>query len=201
LFFKGIFALSVAGVLALTASDTFQELPPTHQNVEVLARLDEVTRAAGSPENTIPAFLALSGRLAAIERAAAPTQPVKTIDEADLRRGFCSSSLARLVRHEHPGFYDEWPDEKIERAITERLPESRHRLCAISYEVEALPADIVKYRLRARSIPEWTGLVAWTLIVPTIFAALCLLVYYRFVAGLLASVANRASKPSIARPR
>ena len=199
--FRAVFAVAVAAVLVSTASNTFQDLPPAQQNVEVLARLDDFTRAAKSPENTIPAFLASPGTLAAIERSASPTQLVKAIDEAHLRRGFCSSSVAHLVRHEHPGFYDGWTDAKLERAVVERLPEYRHRLCAISYEVDALPADIVKYRLRARSIPEWTGLIVWTLAVPATFAALGLLVYYRFVVGLVASVVHHASNPSIGRVR
>ena len=193
--------MCVAAVLVHTASNTFQDLPPTQQNIEVLARLDDFTRAAKGPENTIPAFLASPGTLAAIERSGPATQPVKTIDEAHLRRGFCSASVARLVRHEHPGFYDGWPDAKLERAVVERLPDYRHRLCAISYEVDALPADIVKYQLRARSIGEWAGLVVWTLAVPAAFAALCLLVYYRFVVGLLASVVQDPSNPSVGRVR
>ena len=198
---RAIFALSVAAVLVFTASDTFHDLPPTHGNIEVLTRLDEFTRAAGSPENTIPRFLASPGTLAATEPSAPPTQLVKTIDEAHLRSGFCSSSIARLVRHEHPGFYDGWQDEKLERAVVERLPEYRHRLCAISYQVDALPADIVKYQLRARSMGEWAGLVAWTLLVPATFAALCLLIYYRFGVDLIASAAQDASNPSIGRLR
>jgi hypothetical protein len=176
-----LLAAAVAVVLTLAARYNFADPLPTAGNVEVVARLDDFTRKAGDAGNTIPAFLALPGAVGVVEPSAPAEQPVRSLDETELRRGFCSASLPLLIRHEYPGFYDRWSDARLERAVLQEHPEYRDRVCAVAVWLDADPDAIVKYQMRPRSVFANAGLLLWTTFLTAAFAAALLVVYYRFV--------------------
>jgi hypothetical protein len=151
------------GVSALMPSR--DQASPTQDDIRILARLDEHTTNAGPRvPNTIPSFLALPGRVGvlesdvppSLERPGDPVSPVssnqivKEIKEGELQKGFCSSSVPRLVRQQFPGAYDDWSDDKLERTVLRTHPEYRGRLCVLPPWIDAKPHDIIKYELIAR---------------------------------------------------
>ena len=163
-------------------------LPPTRENIEVAARLEDYTRSAGPDSaNTIPAFLALPGVVGVMSADGAPTEMVRSIDEAELRQAFCSMSVARRIRFRFPGFYTGWSDARLERAVLQKYPEYQDGVCVLSTQLDASATDIVKYELKQRSTIAQAALWALTLLTTGLFAFAALNVYFRFIAGRLAT--------------
>jgi hypothetical protein len=170
--------VSVAG-WALVAF-THGALPPRRDHVEILSTLDAHTRNAGADAtNTIPDFLSLPGATGIIERSMAPTDLLKEISEAELRQGFCSQSVARQIRYQYPGFYESWPDAKLESLVLEKYPEYRDRVCVLSSRIDASPDEIVKYKVKPPSLLGQAGLWLRTLLIIGLFAIGCMNFYYR----------------------
>ena len=80
---------------------------------------------------------------------------LKGLSDADLENGFCTTSLAKQIRYEFPGFYESWPDQKLERVALEKYPEFQDRLCVLPSQLGVSPDDVVKYRLRAARSWSW----------------------------------------------
>jgi hypothetical protein len=179
-------AVGVAGWALVTF--THRALPPTRENVQIVSTLDAHTRNAGAnAANTIPAFLSLPGTTGVIESSMAPTDLLKDISEAELRQGFCSASVARQIRYQYPGFYERWPDAKLESVVLEKYPEYQDRLCVLSSRIAADPNDIVKYEVKPRSLPGLAGLWLRTLLITALIAIACMNVYYRLLVPRLAT--------------
>src|SRR4030095_13147935 len=138
------------------------------------------TQEAG---NTIPTFITSAGRLGVLAAAGTPDDMVKNIQEADLRQGFCSQSVVNQVRHEYPGFYDHWPNDKLERMVLEKHPEFAERVCVLSVRFDAPASDVIKYELKPRTLAGHALLWSRTLLLAAVFAAICLNVYYRLIVG------------------
>jgi hypothetical protein len=175
-------------VFAASAVRSFGEPVPTRGNIRVLTNLDAFTRAAADTDsNAILGFLASPGALGAVETAWPDDAPVVAVDETELRRGFCSRTIVRLVRHEYPGFYDGWSDARLERTVLEKHPEYRDRVCAVPAVLGVAPQDIVKYELQPRSAIANAALALWALVQTAAVAAAALFVYYRAVASYTGS--------------
>jgi hypothetical protein len=131
-------------------------------NIRIVSRLDEYTRNS-NPQvaNTIPTFLAQPGALGVVAMPAASTEDgaeeatpaptfttgdVKPINEAELQKGFCTPSLASLVRQQYPGSYDNIPDTQLEKTVIETRPEYLDRVCVLPVWMPA-PQEIVKYEV------------------------------------------------------
>ena len=80
-----------------------------------------------------------------------------------------------------PGFYENWPDDKLERVALEKYPEFQDRLCVLPSQLGVSPDDVVKYRLRDRTIVELAILWSRTVLITLAFAMVLLNVYYRLV--------------------
>jgi hypothetical protein len=187
---KAVFAILVLGAGAALVHYTHTEPIAIRDNVEILATLDGFTRnAAPDSANTIPMFITSAGRLGVLTPTGEPTDPVQVIAESDLRLGFCSRSVVNQVRHEFPGYYENWPDDKLERIVLEKYPEYADRVCVLSVRFDATASDIVKYDLKPRTLQGnallWSRTIALTMVV----AALCLNIYYRLIVGRLVSPA------------
>jgi hypothetical protein len=178
---RTVLGAAIAAVFVATAASSTADPVPAAGNIRVLARLDEHTRRADDAADTIPAFLALPGALGVLSPTAPEAQTVRDADGTVLRRGFCSPSVARLVRFEYPTHYRGLSDARLERAVLEKHPEYRDRLCALPYELDADPEDVIKYELRPRSILGWMAVSVWTLGVTAAFAAAVLSLHFRFV--------------------
>ncbi len=147
---KAFFGLAVIGVVAVLVLFTHTEPLPTRENIQVLNTLDGFTRAAGPDSaNTIPMFLASAGRLGVLAATGTDTDPVKSIPESDLNQGFCTQSVVRQVRHEYPGFYDHWPDDKLEKTVLEKYPEYADRVCVLSVRFDATASRRHQVRIEA----------------------------------------------------
>src|SRR5262245_6919431 len=182
-FVIGVIAVGIA-MLALM----YGERPPRRGNIQVLSTLDEFTRDAGPDvSNTIPAFLELPGEIGVLGPSADPGEAVQALSTDDLQEGFCSPSLVRQIRHQYPGYYDSWSDDKLQRLALEKYPEMRDRRCALSYKIDATPVAIIKYQMKPRTIIEHSGLVLLTLLVTGGFALACLNLYYRVLVGLFST--------------
>lgn len=183
---KVVFAAAVIALIVGLVRYTHTEPLPTRENIHVLSTLDAFTRNA-TPEvgNTIPAFIAGGGRLGVLTAAGAPDDMVRSIQEADLREGFCSQSVVNQVRHEYPGFYNDWPNDKLERMVLEKYPEFADRVCVLSVRFDAPASDVIKYQLLPRTIVGHAILWSRTLLVTALFAAICLNVYFRLIVGPL----------------
>jgi hypothetical protein len=185
-----LFAIALVAVASALVRFTHTEPLPVRDNIDVLNTLDGFTRAASPASgNTIPQFLSSAGRLGVLSESGVPTDPVRGIHESDLMEGFCSQSVSRQVRHEYPGFYDTWPDDKLERMVLEKHPEYTERVCVLSVRFGATASEIIKYELKPRSIPGQAALWLRTLVLTIVFAVACLNVYYRLIIGRL--VASR----------
>lgn len=184
---KVVFAVAVIALIVALVQYTHGELLPTRENIQVLNTLDAYTRNA-TPEagNTIPAFIGGPGRLGVLTAAGTPEDMVKGIQEAELKQGFCSQSVVNQVRHEYPGFYDHWPNDKLERMVLEKYPEFADRVCVLSVRFDAPASDVIKYVLKPRTIVGHAILWSRTLLVAILFAAICLNVYFRLIVGPLA---------------
>jgi hypothetical protein len=185
---KVIFSTAVIALIVALFRYTHTEPLPTRDNVQILSTLDAFTRNSG-PEvgNTIPTFITSTGRLGVLTSAGTPDDLVKTILEADLRQGFCSQSVVNQVRHEYPGFYDHWPNDKLERMVLQKYPEFADRVCVLSVRFDAPASDVIKYELKPRTIAGHALLWLRTLAIAGAFAFLCLNVYYRLIVGRLLS--------------
>jgi hypothetical protein len=185
--------LIVAAVLAAGGAlvvYTHTEPLPTRGNVEVLESLEDFTRRAGpDAPNTIPAFLASGGQLGVFRASGEDDDPIPGVSEPDLRLGFCSMNVARQVRHEYPGYYEDWPDQKLVRTVLEKYPEYADRLCTLSIRLEATASEVVKYRLKPRTLVGHAGLWLRTLLLTSLVALLLLNLYYR---GIVARLADSA---------
>jgi hypothetical protein len=181
---KVVFGTAVIALIAALVRYTHGEPLPTRENIQVLSTLDGFTRNA-TPEsgNTIPTFITSAGRLGVLTAAGTPDDMVRSIQEADLRQGFCSQSVVNQVRHEYPGFYDDWPNDKLERMVLQKYPEFADRVCVLSVRFDAPASDVIKYELKPRTIVGHALLWSRTLLLAAVFAALCLNVYYRFIVG------------------
>ena len=179
---KVVFSAAVVALIVAMVRYTHGEPLPTRENIQILSTLDAFTRNA-TPEagNTIPAFIASTGRLGVLTAAGTPDDLVRSIPEANLREGFCSQSVVNQVRHEYPGFYDNWPNDKLERMVLEKYPEFADRVCVLSVRFDAPASDVIKYELKPRTLLGHALLWSRTLLVAAVFAAICLNVYYRFI--------------------
>ena len=164
---------------------THSPLPPTRQNVEIVSTLEAHTKNAGSGGNAIPAFLRLPGVVGVLEPSMTAHDRLKDLSDADLGTGFCTPSLAKLIRYEFPGFYENWPDDKLERVALEKYPEFQDRLCALPSQLGVSPDDVVKYRLRSRTIVELAILWSRTALLTLVFTMVLLNVYYRLLVDRL----------------
>lgn len=183
---KVVFAVAVIAVIVALVHYTHGEPLPTRENVQVLNTLDAYTRNA-PPEsgNTIPAFIGGPGRLGVLTAAGTPEDMVRSIQEADLRQGFCSQSVVNQVRHEYPGFYDHWQNDKLERMVLEKYPEFADRVCVLSVRFDAPASDVIKYVVKPRTLIGHAILWSRTLLVAALFAAICLNVYFRLIVAPL----------------
>ena len=177
-----VFSAAVVALIVAMVRYTHGEPLPTRENIQILSTLDAFTRNA-KPEagNTIPAFIASTGRLGVLTADGTPPDLVRSIPETNLREGFCSRSVVNQVRHEYPGFYDNWPNDKLERMVLEKYPEFADRVCVLSVRFDAPASDVIKYELKPRTILGHALLWSRTLLVAAVFAAICLNVYYRLI--------------------
>jgi len=183
-----LFAAAVIAAGWATVHLTHTAPDPTRDNIQVQTTLEDFTRRAGpTAGNTIPAFLAATGSVGVLKVSGARTDPVRRLIDADLRQGFCSQSIAAQVRREYPGYYDDWPDDKLERTVLEKYPEYVDRLCVLSIRLDASPGEIIKYELKPRSLLGLAGLWLRTLLITMVFAVGCLNLYYRVIIGRFAS--------------
>jgi len=172
---------------AAMVSATHIPPPPTRDNVRVMATLEDYTRnAAPGAGNTIPAFLSSAGTLAIVRPTMASTDLVQPVDLAELGRGFCSPDVAAQVRHEYPGYYEDWTDERLEASFLEKYPEFAERLCVLPTWLGAGPSEIVKYELLPRSLAGHVALWLRTLLVAALAAIALGNVYYRLLVPRLA---------------
>jgi hypothetical protein len=190
--YKGLFVVAIVAVFASAARYVHTHRRPERGTVDVIVSLQEFTRRADpNVKNAIPSFLASAGRVGSLPLTGAPTDPVRPIDEAELRQGFCSPRLATLVRYEYPGFYDDWSDEKLEQVVLEKHPDYADRVCMLSSRLDAGPGEVVMYEFKPRSPQGWALLGLGTLLPTTVFALACLNVYYRVIVGRLAARRER----------
>jgi hypothetical protein len=164
---------------------THHPLPPTRANVDIVSTLEGHTKSAGNAGNAITTFLTLPGTVAVLEPTMTVDDRLETLSDADLGSGFCSASVARQIRYEFPGFYENWPDDKLERVALEKYPEFQDRLCVLPSQLGVSPDDVVKYRLRDRTIVELTTLWSRTALITLSFAMVLLNVYYRLLVNRL----------------
>jgi hypothetical protein len=177
--FAVLFLILVGAAGYIVVTYTHLPLSPTRQNVEIVATLEGHTKNVGNTGNAIPAFLRLPGTVAVLEPTMTATDVLKPLSDADLGTGFCSASLARQIRYQFPGFYESWPDDKLERVALKKYPEFQDRLCVLPTQLDVSADDVVKYRLRNRTIVEWALVWSRTALITGLFAMALLNVYYR----------------------
>ena len=187
--FTLLFLILVGGAGYLVVSYTHLPLSATRANVEIVATLEGHTKATVSGGNAVTTFIKLPGTVAVLEPTMTATDLLKPFSDTDLATGFCSASLAKQIRYQFPGFYENWPDDKLERVALEKYPEFRDRMCILSSQFGVSPDDIVKYRLRPRTIVEWTILWSRTALIIAVFAMALLNVYYRVLVDRLPKAA------------
>lgn len=184
--FLVLFLAIVGGAGYGVVQFTHTPLQPTRENVVIVSTLEDHTRHAdGIRGNTIPAFLELPGTVGLVEPTMTPGDLLKHLSDEDLGKGFCSPKLARQIRYEFPGFYEGWPDDKLERMVLEKYPEFEDRLCILPSQLGLSPDDVVKYRIRPRTVVETALLWSRTAIVTILVAAALLNVYYRLIVGAI----------------
>ena len=183
--FRVLFASAVVGFAAALVYLTHAEPLPIRDNIQILSTLENFTRDPGPGSgNTIPSFITSAGRLGVLRSVGEPRDPVRAIQESDLRQGFCSQNVARQVRHEYPGFYERWPDDKLERTFLEKYPQYADRVCVLSVRFDAEASEIIKYEItRSALLAHAAFLWLRTLLLTTMFAVICLNVYYRLIVG------------------
>jgi hypothetical protein len=177
--------IMVGGAGYAVVTYTHLPLQPIRANVEIVRTLEEHTRTADSGGNAITSFLGLPGTTAVLEPTMTADDQLKPLSDADLQTGFCSVSLARQIRYQFPGFYEGWADERLERVALEKYPEFQDRLCVLPTSLGVSPDDVVKYRLRDRTIVEWALVWSRTALITGLFAMVLLNVYYRLLVDRL----------------
>jgi hypothetical protein len=188
---KALFTVAVVAVAAALVRFTHAEPLPVRDNIQILNTLDGFTRTAGpGSSNTIPLFIASTGRLGVLGTAGTPEDPVRTLQESDLRQGFCSQSIAKQVRYEFPGYYEQWPDDKLERVVLQKYPEYAERLCLLSHRLDASADQVIKYELKPRTLLGHATLWSRTALLTILFAAVCLNLYYRLIVSRLLEPAD-----------
>lgn len=183
--FTLLFLILVGGAGYAVVTYTHHPLPATRANVHIVSTLEGHTKSAGNAGNAITTFLTLPGTVAVLEPTMTVDDLLKTLSDADLGSGFCSASVARQIRYEFPGFYENWPDDKLERVALEKYPEFQDRLCVLPSQLGVRPDDVVKYRLRDRTIVELAILWSRTALITLTFAMVLLNVYYRLLVTTL----------------
>jgi hypothetical protein len=180
-----IFLASGAAVFAVTGSLLKAgEEPRGRQTIRLLGRLDDYTRLVGPRvRNTIPGFLAMSGRVGIVD-GSSPPRILTDITDSGLEDGFCSTNVATVIRQQYPGSYDRWKDADLVRTVLVKHPEYKDRQCILPAWIDAVPHDIVKYDPApptSGSTLPYRSLMLTTLITAA-FATLLLNVYYRIIA-------------------
>jgi len=177
------------------------EAPRTSSDVTVLARLDDFTRhAAAGRANTIPAFVAQPGLLGILKDepvgrpgGAGVVAAVEDLEPTELRKGFCTSNLALLVRQEYPGSYDSWSDADLERKVLAAHPEYRDKLCVLPAWIDATPREVVKYELAFPPLTLNRRAWLWSILATAAFGLGGLNLYYRVVGRRFARPLERAA--------
>jgi hypothetical protein len=179
---KAVVTVGAMSVCALTVWMLNRgELPRIPKNTRSILRLDDFTRNSDrTVRNTMPAFLALPGTVAALS---ADGTAIKDIDENELRNVVCAPSLAVLVRQEFPGYYERIPDEQLEQSVLEKHPEYRDKFCALPAWMDATPHDIIKYQLKPLP-PLRASVVLWSMLLMAAFVVAVLNLYYRLLVPL-----------------
>ena len=180
-----LFLILVGGAGYAVVTLTHRPLPSTRENAQIIATLEGHTKSDGKSGNAITTFLTLPGTVAVLEPTMTAKDLLKPMSDADLGKGFCSASIARQIRYEFPGFYESWPDDKLERVALEKYPEFQDRLCVLPSQLGVSPDDVIKYRLRPRSIVEWAMLWSRTAVITGLVALALLNVYYRAIVNRL----------------
>jgi hypothetical protein len=179
-----IFLASGAAVFAFTGSMLKSgEGAQRARDVRVLGRLDDYTKLVGPKvRNSIPGFLAMQGRLGLIDPAS-PTASVTDIPEGELQKGFCSASVASLIRQQYPGSYDTWKDADLEKTVLIKHPDYKNKMCILPAWIDGAPHDIVKYEgeIESSNVSHSRTLLLTTLATAA-FALVFLNVYYRLIA-------------------
>jgi hypothetical protein len=183
--FTLLFLIMVGGAGYGVVTYTHLPLQPIRANVEIIRTLDDHTRTADNSGNAITSFLGLPGTTAVLEPTMTANDLLKPLSDADLQTGFCSASLARQIRYQFPGFYEGWADDRLERVALEKYPEFQDRLCVLPISLGVSPDDVVKYRLRDRTIVEWALIWSRTALITGLFAMVLLNVYYRLLVDRL----------------
>ena len=183
--FTLLFLILVGGAGYGLVVYTHRPLAPTVENIELVATLEGHTKSAGDSGNAITSFLRLPGTIAVLEPTMTAKDLLKPMNDAELEAGFCSTSLAKQIRYQFPGFYENWPNDKLERVALEKYPEFQDRLCVLPSQLDVSPDDVVMYRLRARTFVEWTMLWSRTAAITGLFAMVLLNAYYRLIADRL----------------
>lgn len=183
--FTLVFLILVGGAGYALVTYTHHPLPPARENVEIVSTLEGHTKGAGLKGNAITTFVTLPGTVAVLEPTMTAKDLLKPLSDEDLEKGFCSASIAKQIRYEFPGFYESWPDDKLERVAVEKYPEFQDRLCVLPSQLGVSPDDVVKYRLRDRTIVEWTILWSRTALITLALASVLLNVYYRLLVNRL----------------
>ena len=80
---------------------------------------------------------------------------IKPLAETELQKGYCTSSLTKLVRQRYPGTYDGIPDEDLEKSVIKQHPEYKGRICVFPAWITASPHTIIKYDIErgVKAIP------------------------------------------------
>lgn len=179
---KIAWAIGVVAVAALMIDITHRDPLPRRGNIHIVSTLADVTEDAGATAaNTMPAFLALPGAVGALRSTADVDEAVQALDESELRQGFCTRSVSKQIRHAYPGYYDEWPDDKLERVALEKYPEMHDRLCTLPYLIDATPAGIIKYELKPRTVIMSVAMWMLSALVTGAFAIGGANLYYRIL--------------------
>jgi hypothetical protein len=179
--------VAIVATLAAMVRFTHTDPIPTRRNVRVLATLEDYTVSAPpGAGNTIPAFLSGAGTPAIVRPTTAATDLMEPVDLEELGRGYCSPDVAAQVRHEYPGYYDDWTDERLEKTFLDKYPEFADRLCVLPTWLGAGPTEVVKYELLPRSLAGHAGLWLRTLLVTALVAVGLANAYYRLLVARLA---------------
>jgi hypothetical protein len=153
-FWKIVYVVLVAAVFAASVVYLRGDNPPSG-NIRVTSRLDEYTRSNPTVPNTIPTFLMLAGSTGIVpadsststgaEAPSIPVEMVKPVNDAELKKGFCTASTTVLIRQQYPGIYDDLSDAELLKSALRQHPEYKDRICILPVWISAAPHDIVKY--------------------------------------------------------
>ncbi len=152
---------------------------------------------APEPHATTPAAVSASTTAAPaapalpIEVAAelVPLSTITPLNDAELKKGYCTPTLTGLVRQRFPGSYDTMPDAELEKRVLAKYPEYRGRICDLPAWIGAGPHEIIKYEPVGRRAALMPMLPPWALagLATLGLAFVSLNVYYRVLARRLAT--------------